>query len=320
MKKLSLLLVLSALSVSVLATPEYKATKKIGEKPKTPETANTAPTSYFTGAITYLAMGDDKVYALENTGMVHAFNAKSCGHKDSFMTGMKGASTLAVNEKGEIFVFSTATEEKEVTSGNRKYKRQVSVGVTCKVFDAKGKELRTLKLDALKSAKAAKFIGDKLAVADLQQRALVILDSATGEKTAEIKDGLRLCCGIFDFCVGPDDTIAISNLGAFQVQQYNLDGEKGRVFGKRGKELNDFQGCCNPVSAGYLADGSIVTVEKSPTRIKIYNADGKDAKLIDGVEELVQGCSYIPVAIDGEGNIFLAASQKGYIVKCVPKS
>ena len=57
-----------------------------------------------------------------------------------------------------------------------------------------------------------------------------------------------------------------------------------------------------------------------PTRIKVYNAEGKDAQLIDGVEELVKGCSHIPVAIDAAGNIFLAAGRKGYIVKCIPKS
>jgi len=307
MKKLSLLLALSVLSVSVFATPEYEAKKKMGK-------------GKFKGSINYLAMGGDMVYALDGTGKVQAFSADSCNLKDRFDTGMENTTTLAVNDKGEIYVFATTTVIKEVTHNNRKRKIPESVGVTCKVFDAKGKELRTLKLDALKSAKAAKFVGDKLAVADLQQRALFILDPATGEKTAEVKQGLRLCCGIFDFCVGPNDTIAISNLGAFQLQQYDLKGKKGKVFGKRGKELNDFHGCCNPVSAGYLVDGSIVTVEKSPSRIKIYDADGKNAKLIDGVEELVQGCSYIPVAIDGEGNIFLAASKKGYIVKCVPKS
>jgi len=307
MKKLSLLIALTALSASVLATPDYEAKKKIGE-------------GKFKGSISYLAMGGDMVYALEEAGKVHAFSTDSCEGKMSFDTGLKNTKAIAVNAEGEIFVFATTTREEEKTHNNRKYKVQVPTGVTCKIFDAEGKELRTLKLDALKSAKAAKFVGDKLVVADLQQRALIYLNPETGEKTAEMKKGLRLCCGIFDFCVGPENTVAVSNLGAFQVQQYDLDGNLIKAFGKRGKDLGDFHGCCNPVSAGYLAGGSIVTVEKSPTRIKIYDADGKNAKLIDGVEELVQGCSYIPVAIDGEGNIFLAASRKGYIVKCVPKS
>ncbi len=135
-------------------------------------------------------------------------------------------------------------------------------------------------------------------------------------RTVQIPIGVE--CGIFDFCEAPDNTIAVSNLGAFKLQQFDLDGKLLKEFGQRGRGLDDFQGCCNPVSAGYLPGGGILTVEKSPTRIKIYDANGKNAQLIDGIEELVKGCSFIPVAVDSKGNIYLAASAKGYIVKCVP--
>jgi len=308
MKKYSLLLALSVLVASVYAVPEYEAKKKkMGE-------------GKFEGAISYLAIGGDMVYALEAGGKVHAFSAKSGSRKSQFETGMENTQAIAVNAKGEIFVFSTTTKQEQRTHGSRKYTVDVPQGVACKVFDKKGKELRTLTFDALKSAKAAKFVGDRLVVADIGERKLVFLDPETGKQTAEVKAGLRLCCGIFDFCAGPDDTVAVANLGAFKVQQYTLDGKPGKAFGKRGKAFDEFQGCCNPVSVGYLPDGRIVTVEKSPTRIKIYDADGKNAAQIDGVEELVQGCSHIPVAIDSEGNVFLAASRKGYIVKCIPKS
>lgn len=308
MKLFSLLVTFAVFAGTVSAAPEYRAKQKIGEE-------------LFKSSISYLAVSGGMVYALEQNGEVHAFSTESGNEKNHFSTGLVNTQAIAVNGAGELFVFATTTRQEEREHNNRKYTVDIPVGVTCKVFDAGGKQLRELKLDCLKSAKAARFAGDKLVVADLGQRALIFIDPGTGEKTAEVKKGLRLCCGIFDFCVGPEnDTVAVANLGAFEVQQYDMDGNKVHAFGKRGKGFNEFQGCCNPVSVGYLADGSILTVEKSPTRIKIYDPEGKKAQAIDDIEDLVKGCSAIPVAVDDEGNVFLAASQKGYIVMCVPKS
>lgn len=308
MKLFSLLVALVVLSGTAHAAPTYKADKKIGE-------------GMFKSPVTYLAAGGEMIYAIEQNGDVHAFGMKSGERMDHFSTGLSNTEAIAVNAQGEIYVFATSTRQEERTYNNRKYTVDVPIGVTCRAFDRDGNVLRELKLDCLKSAKAAKFVGDRMVVADLGQSSLVFIDPASGTKTSEVSSGLRLCCGIFDFCVGPDsDTVSIANLGAFQVQQYDMNGSKVHEFGKRGKSFDEFQGCCNPVSVGYLADGSIVTVEKDPTRIKIYDSKGEKARAIDGIEELVRGCSAIPVAIDDEDNVFLAAGHKGYIVKCVPKS
>ncbi|MCX6865532.1 MAG: hypothetical protein NTV46_04820 [Verrucomicrobia bacterium] len=67
-----------------------------------------------------------------------------------------------------------------------------------------------------------------------------------------------------------------------------------------------------------LADGSIVTVEKSPTRVKIYDKEGKTEKPVTGLGELVEGCSTIPIAVDSMGALYLASATKNCIVKCVP--
>ncbi len=192
----------------------------------------------------------------------------------------------------------------------------VPVGVEHGVFNGAGKKLGMTRLENLKSAKAAKIISNKLVIADLTARALVFMDLESGKEITRIDKGLRLCCGIFDFCEAPDDTVAVSNLGAFKVQRYDMDGKLVMEFGKRGRGLDDFQGCCNPVSAAYLVDGSILTVEKDPTRIKVYDSKGSKAVQIEGVEELVKGCSFIPTTVDSKGNIYLAANPKGYVVKC----
>jgi hypothetical protein len=220
---------------------------------------------------------------------------------------------------GTFLVFSNITEKKKVQSEGQTFEIDVPVGVEYTVVDASGKHLKTSKIDGLKSAKTARFIDGKLVVADFGASAIVILDPKTLKETGRISDGIRLCCGIFDFCEAPNNTLAVSNLGAFKLQQYSLDGKKIMEFGQRGRNLGDFQGCCNPVSAAYLPDGEILTVEKDPTRIKIYDAAGKNARQIEGIDELVKGCSIIPCAVDSQGSIYLAAATKNCIIRCVKK-
>ncbi len=271
------------------------------------------------GRISQITMGaDDTLYALASNGKVMAFDVDG-SLATTIETGMENTTAIAVSADGNIHVFATLTKAKKVKSGARMRTVQVPIGVERGTFDPTGKPLGKKLLDNLKSAKTAHFVGDTLVVADLSARALIFMEAESLEETGRIKKGLRLCCGIFDFCAAPDNTIAISNLGAFKLQRFELDGKLISEFGKRGRGIDDFQGCCNPVSAGYLPDGRIVTVEKDPTRIKIYDANGKNAKKIEGVEELVKGCSFIPVAVDSLGSIYLASDTKGYIVKCVPQ-
>ena len=301
MKKTGITL-FTALLLSGMASASYRVEREIGKGQL--------------GPISQIAIGaGDTLCVLENKGKVTIFNPDG-SLAATIDTGMKNTDAIATSPDGKIHVLSTLTKTKKVKVGARMRKVNIPIGVEYSVFDASGKKLKTMKLDKLKSAKAARIVGDKLVVADLTARTVVIMDAETGKETGRIKKGLRLCCGIFDFCEAPNHTIAVSNLGAFKLQQFGLDGKLLLEFGKRGRGINDFQGCCNPVSAAYLPDGQIVTVEKDPTRIKIYDAQGENAKQIKGVEELVKGCEFIPVATDSKGSIYLA-NTKGHIVKCV---
>ena len=261
---------------------------------------------------------DDVVAALEEGGRLLLFLPDG-KLKKTLDTGMKNTGALAVDDAGNWCVFSTLTQKRKVKVGARIRTVQSPVGVRCKVFSPEGKELEDRSFKNLKSARAARIVGDKLAVADLTKKSIVLMDWKTGKETGRIKKGLRLCCGIFDFSVAPDQTIIVANLGAFKVQRFDLNGKLLLEFGKRGRDLENFQGCCNPVSVAYLPDGRIVSVEKDPSRIKILDADGKNPVQIEGVENLVRSCTFIPLAVDGQGNIYLGANAKGYIVKCVPE-
>ena len=233
--------------------------------------------------------------------------------------GQSAVGSFTVGNGGQLYLFSSISVQKEYTWHGRKFKRDVPENLMCSVFNMQGKPLRSFVIPKLRSAVCAHVLSDgALALADAPQKTIFIVDPESGAEKSRIKKGIRLCCGIFDFCVEPGDTILVANLGAFRVQRFDRTGKLLWNFGKRGRELADFRGCCNPVSVCRLPGGAVVTAEKSPTRIKVYDKDGKTAELIKGVQELVEDCSYIPMVADKQGRLYLAAPRKGLVLRCVP--
>ena len=60
----------------------------------------------------------------------------------------------------------------------------------------------------------------------------------------------------------------VANLGAFRVEGFDYSGNTLVSFGQRGTSINDFHGCCNPVSVAFLSSGGLVTVEKESNTYK----------------------------------------------------
>jgi len=290
---------------SVEADVEYHVSGKVGTDRKR--------------AVAQLAVTTNNILCvLEHTGTVTLFAADGSLIR-SFSTGLKTTEAMAVAPDGNLYVLETLMKQKKIKVRARMRTINVPDGVNCVLFDLSGKRISSLRLKGLMSAQAAHVVAGKLVVADPVKKRLVFFDIKTCKQTAVVEKGLRLCCDIFDFCVAPNETISVANLGDFSVSRYDLNGHLISKFGRRGRGLDEFHGCCNPVSVGYLPNGRIVSVEKDPTRIKIYDANAKNAQIIQGVEELVKGCSFIPMTIDSNGTIYLAA-EKGYIVKCTPKT
>ncbi|MFH0761028.1 MAG: DUF4369 domain-containing protein [Bacteroidota bacterium] len=233
-----------------------------------------------------------------------------------FKANLKGQpSALAIAPTtGTLYVLSTLSEMKEATVRGKVVKVTEYTGVECLVYDSKGNEIRTFTLPEVKKATGAKIINNKLLVADVKQRQVAIFNLESGKLEATIKN-MRACCGILDFGVNDKDEILVANLGAFRVQAFDYSGTIKYAFGKRGQGLDDFHGCCNPVNVTYLTNGAVVTVEKDPTRIKVYTRSG--ARKIEGIQELVKGCTYIPMTTDSNNNLYLASANSG-IVKCIP--
>ncbi len=264
----------------------------------------------------YLAsFPNDQVCGLKRDGSVWIFDAT--GKKISeFKAALQGKpSAIAIAQTtGAIYVLGTLTEMKETKVRGKVYQIEEQKGVECQVYDSKGTQIRSLTLPDVKTATGAKVVNGKLLVADVKQRKVAIYNLETGKMESSIKD-LRACCGILDFGVNDKSEILIANLGAFRVQAFDYSGTIKYAFGKRGQGLNDFHGCCNPVNVTFLNNGAVVTVEKDPTRIKVFTQSG--AKKIEGIQELVKGCAYIPMTTDSKNNLYLASANSG-IVKCIP--
>jgi hypothetical protein len=271
--------------------------------------------------ITYIALDASERLLVPQANKVLVLDPVSGETVSSFDSGLESITSIASDKSG-IYVLSTKTQQEAREYQGRKRLFNVSMGVACKKFDPQGKNGQDLSLPGAKAARSARVYNGKLYLADSQARQVLVYDIATGKKTAQIGDNLRLCCGIFDFCVDQTNgDVLIANLGAFQLQRYGANGALKGAFGKRGSSEADFGGCCNPVSAEVLMDGHVVLVEKDPSKVKLYRADGTFVASLPQVTELVEGCSRVPVIRDSKGNIYVATNRRGNIsiIKCTPK-
>ena len=259
------------------------------------------------------------IWALLQDGTVVGI-APSGKQIKSFTPKLEGQpESIAIDQQGNLTVLSSRLKLVDFKYNGKRFKRAIPVQATYLILDQNGKELKRGELKGIMTASAARYSKNILVVADNIQSSLIFYDLDADKIINKTSKGIRLCCGIFDFWVDPDGSILVASLAAFKVLSFEPSGEGGdELFGKRGPDLDDFHGCCNPVSVARLPDKSIVTVEKDTTRIKIYDPQGKHAKLIEGVMELVKGCLHIPLAVDSAGNIYLA-SDKGAIIKCSKK-
>jgi hypothetical protein len=311
MKKQTIGILAGSIAISVMAlarneVPEYKVDGAFGQPAFQATPLSIAVTS------------KDQIHVLLGNGSVMTCDlaGKASGGFDSMM---KPVPSVIVEKDGKIYLLATEMKEEEVVYQGKKRIKNQPAGVKCAVFSPDGAKESEFALPELLSARDAHFIGGKLAVGDLGKRQINFfeINNGTAKMVSEIKGEFRLCCGIFDFCPTSDgNSIFVANLGAFKVQEFS-EGRKTSEFGARGSKLEEFHGCCNPVNVAALGSDFIVTVEKSPTRVKICDNKGREARIVEGLGELVKGCSVIPVAVDRQGAIYLASATKRCLVKCV---
>lgn len=264
--------------------------------------------------INYLAhFSNNNICALNGAGEILTIDANGKKIK-TIKPKLEGKITsIAVDKKDVIYAMTPIMKKVKKTYRGKTFERNELAGIECVRFDSNGKELGRVQLDGAKGATGARVVDNKIIVADYNQGILSVHDAQSGKQVNKI-EGMRQCCGILDFSVNSKNEILTANLGAFRVEKFQLDGKREVAFGSRGRGVEQFHGCCNPVSVAGLSNGAIVTVEKDPTRIKIYSKTG--ASVIAGISEMVKGCQYIPMTVDSKDNLYLASPDKG-MVKCV---
>ena len=159
------------------------------------------------------------------------------------------------------------------------------------------------------------FVGDEVLVADVAGRQVRRFDRA-GKYLGDLVQqrggrGFMVPNRCLDLAVGPAQTIHICNPGLHRIQTYKPDGTPTGRFGKfHGTEPAGFTGCCNPTNIAIMPAGQIVTVEKAPPRVKVYNSAGELLTVVNGPNDFDPQCKNMDVAVDSAGRIYVVDTQR----------
>jgi len=158
---------------------------------------------------------------------------------------------------------------------------------------------------------------EHLYAADAGNRVIVRYDRKTGERTYKngladsgaFMSGFNVPSPHLDVAVDGEGHILTVDPGRLTVQVRDNYGDVLRKFGAEGSRIEDFYGCCNPAAIALLADGSVVTYEKTLQRIKVYSPSGEFREVAAGPNKFSDHPSsshIVPdIATDRSGRIIL---------------
>jgi hypothetical protein len=260
---------------------------------------------YGAGAIYTMARdgGGQPARGYTGTGAVKKFSAD--GKLMQAHVVQNSATGLAVDANGVIYA---AGEHADQTGASGLFLEKVTPGA-----DGQPAKSETLPLDkAVRRISSMRIYKDMLLIAD-PSGCIHKVSAADGKYLGAVGGGrkagsvrINTCCDILGFDVDANGRLFIGNLGQHRVTACELDNGKVTNFGKPGDKPEDFCGCCNPVCVAVMADGKIVTSEKTIPRIKVYSADGKTLLALIAGKEFRANCSDLALAVDAKGVIYAA--------------
>lgn len=255
------------------------------------------------------ALSTNNICTLQKNGTIKIIDSSGTELK-SWLPNLEGdIAALAIDESDEIYVLSSLKKTGKKKIRGKLVEFELPIGIACHVFNMNGELIRNMRIDALKQVMGAKLYKDKLVISDSKDKAVGIFNKSTGALLAKM-EGMRPCGDVLDLSISAKGEILIGNLGSFRIEIFNMDGKRLGAYGERGKELKDFHGCCNPVNLASLKSGAIVTVEKFPTRIKLFYEN--EVLELPESEEL-KSCKYMPFISDSDNNLYVGAGKKGLV-------
>ena len=153
--------------------------------------------------------------------------------------------------------------------------------------------------------------------ADAGNRAVLRYDRKTGERTYKngrqdsgaFLSGFKAPSPHLDVALTPAGELLTVDPGRSRVQFRDVYGDVLTSWGAQGSEITKFYGCCNPAAIALLADGSVVTYEKTLQRVKVYSPDGKLVNVAAGPNEFSdhpKDSTVVPdIAVGRDGRILV---------------
>jgi hypothetical protein len=232
-------------------------------------------------------------------------------HDQIFVTSAE--SLMVLNERGEKLAATVAGAKINALDVDANGDIYVALENQIELLDstfAPTKSWRVLGENAYLTSVA---VGDSdVYVADAGQRIIWRFDkngellNTLGEKD-ETKDvpGFIIPSPYFDVFIDPDGSIWAVNTGRHQFENYWPDGRLRSTWSKSSMAVDGFSGCCNPVHAAILPDGSFVTSEKGIVRVKIHNAVGELEAVVAMPEQFDRDAVFIEVAVNSHEQILV---------------
>jgi len=262
-------------------------------------------------------------------------------------TGFESAKTIAVDEKGAIYVGGDNSIRVFTRNGRLQNEINLDQPPGCivvssdglifaglsdhvEVYDAQGRPVanwQSLGTDAILTSIVVSETD--VFVADAGNRVVVRYDrdgnivGRIGRKDPERNvPGFVIPSGYFDLALAGDGLLRAVNPGRLRVDAYTFDGYYEFSWGKATVNVEGFCGCCNPVNIAVLPDGGFVTCEKGKT----YDSQGEfegvvaapvqliregDVRVCDLPEECQSGG--FDVAVDGSARIYVLDTIKNIV-------
>ena len=125
-----------------------------------------------------------------------------------------------------------------------------------------------------------------------------------GKKDKAAGRGFIIPSPCMDMDFDREGNLWVANTGLLKLEKYSKDGAFLGSWGEHGVNINEFIGCCNPVSFIIDREDNFITAEKGVVRIKKYDKTGKFLGIVAPPGVFNEKCKSVPLAVDSKNRIY----------------